>query len=136
FFIQNLFIPSNGRRVTWYSCGPTVYDASHMGHARSYITFDIVRRVLQSYFNYDVFCVMNVTDIDDKIIHRARRNHLQEKYREENSDPKKILSDIQVALQPYVKKMEDTKDEDKKNMFIKIIEKVQSTCGKLEALLQ
>ncbi|XP_048585509.1 cysteine--tRNA ligase, cytoplasmic-like isoform X2 [Nematostella vectensis] len=133
---KNLFIPSNGRRVTWYSCGPTVYDASHMGHARSYITFDIVRRVLQSYFNYDVFCVMNVTDIDDKIIHRARRNHLQEKYREENSDPKKILSDIQVALQPYVKKMEDTKDEDKKNMFIKIIEKVQSTCGKLEALLQ
>ena len=36
---------------------------------RSYITFDILRRVLQSYFNYDVFYVMNITDIDDKVIH-------------------------------------------------------------------
>jgi len=36
-------------------------------HFRSYITFDILRRVLQSYFNYDVFYVMNITDIDDKV---------------------------------------------------------------------
>ena len=36
---------------------------------RSYITFDILQRVLQSYFNYDVFYVMNITDIDDKVIH-------------------------------------------------------------------
>jgi len=51
----------NGHRVTWYSCGPTVYDASHMGHARSYISFDILRRVFTQYFGYDVFYVMNVT---------------------------------------------------------------------------
>lgn len=50
-----------GRHVTWYSCGPTVYDASHMGHARSYISFDILRRVLTHYFGYDVFFVMNIT---------------------------------------------------------------------------
>lgn len=57
------FLPRDpkGVRVTWYSCGPTVYDASHMGHARSYISFDILRRVLTHYFGYDVFFVMNIT---------------------------------------------------------------------------
>ena len=34
FMLQSVFVPQNGRRVLWYSCGPTVYDASHMGHAR------------------------------------------------------------------------------------------------------
>ena len=38
------FVPQRGNRVTWYNCGPTVYDASHMGHARTYLSFDILRR--------------------------------------------------------------------------------------------
>ena len=38
------FVPQKGNRVTWYNCGPTVYDASHMGHARTYLTFDILRK--------------------------------------------------------------------------------------------
>lgn len=62
--------------MTWYNCGPTVYDASHMGHARTYLTVDIIRRVLQDYFRYDVLFVQNVTDIDDKIILRARQQYL------------------------------------------------------------
>jgi len=40
------FIPSGGaksKKITWYTCGPTVYDVAHMGHARNYVTFDIVR---------------------------------------------------------------------------------------------
>ncbi|GMI07110.1 hypothetical protein TrRE_jg8150 [Triparma retinervis] len=57
--------------VRWYMCGPTVYDASHMGHARTYLGFDIIRRVLVNYFNYDVTLCMNITDIDDKIINRS-----------------------------------------------------------------
>lgn len=40
----DLFRPRVGRTVTWYTCGPTVYDACHMGHARAYLTFDILRR--------------------------------------------------------------------------------------------
>jgi len=52
-------------------CGPTVYDASHMGHARTYLGFDIIRRLLETYFGYDVSLVMNITDIDDKIIMRS-----------------------------------------------------------------
>lgn len=131
---KNVFVPQNGRRVLWYSCGPTVYDASHMGHARSYITFDILRRVLQSYFNYDVFYVMNITDIDDKIIFRARRNHLLEKYNEENNSPEKIIEDVNAALEPYVEKMETSTDEDKKNMYSRIIEKVKSSMLRLKDL--
>mmetsp|Transcript_12402 Transcript_12402/g.12449 ORF Transcript_12402/g.12449 Transcript_12402/m.12449 type:complete len:571 (+) Transcript_12402:119-1831(+) len=49
-------------------CGPTVYTNSHMGHARTYVSFDIIRRILSNYFGYDVTLCMNITDIDDKII--------------------------------------------------------------------
>ena len=44
------FRPLAGNRVGWYICGPTVYDASHLGHARNYVGFDILRRVLADYF--------------------------------------------------------------------------------------
>ena len=53
-----------------YVCGPTVYDETHVGHARTYIAFDIVRRYLE-YLGYNVIYVLNITDIDDKIINRA-----------------------------------------------------------------
>ncbi|KAI9142093.1 tRNA synthetases class I (C) catalytic domain-containing protein [Paraphysoderma sedebokerense] len=73
------FIPVNGNQVTWYNCGPTVYDASHIGHARTYLTIDIMRRIFEDYFGYDVLLITNVTDIDDKIILRARQSYLFEK---------------------------------------------------------
>ncbi|XP_056411734.1 probable cysteine--tRNA ligase, mitochondrial isoform X4 [Hyla sarda] len=57
--------------ATWYSCGPTVYDHSHLGHACSYVRFDIIRRIMTLYFGIDVVMVMVITDIDDKIIRRA-----------------------------------------------------------------
>ncbi|CAM9432383.1 unnamed protein product [Chrysoparadoxa australica] len=57
--------------LKWYSCGPTVYDEAHVGHARTYVTFDIIRRVLVHMFGYDLHCAMGVTDVDDKIINRA-----------------------------------------------------------------
>jgi len=53
-----------------YVCGPTVYDYSHMGHARTYVAFDVIRRYLRL-IGYDVLYVQNITDIDDKIINRA-----------------------------------------------------------------
>jgi cysteinyl-tRNA synthetase len=62
------FKPVDPYQVTWYICGPTVYDVSHMGHARTYVTFDIIRRILSEHFGYNVMQVMNITDIDDKII--------------------------------------------------------------------
>lgn len=65
-------IPRSGRRIRWYTCGPTVYDAAHLGHARNYVAQDIIRRILEDYFGYDVDLTMNVTDIDDKIIARSQ----------------------------------------------------------------
>ncbi|QIX01540.1 hypothetical protein AMS68_007057 [Peltaster fructicola] len=72
------FVPLDreGRKVTWYACGPTVYDDSHLGHARNYVSTDIIRRILQNYFKFDVRFVMNITDVDDKIILAARQQHL------------------------------------------------------------
>jgi cysteinyl-tRNA synthetase len=63
------FVPIDprGKKVTWYCCGPTVYDAGHLGHARNYVTTDILRRIMRDYLGYEVEFVMNVTDIDDKV---------------------------------------------------------------------
>lgn len=63
------FIPIDpqGKKVTWYACGPTVYDDAHLGHARNYVTTDIIRRIMRDYFHFDVKFVMNVTDVDDKV---------------------------------------------------------------------
>eukprot|EP00603_Paraphysomonas_imperforata_P006991 CAMPEP_0114448774 /NCGR_PEP_ID=MMETSP0103-20121206/20511_1 /TAXON_ID=37642 ORGANISM="Paraphysomonas imperforata, Strain PA2" /NCGR_SAMPLE_ID=MMETSP0103 /ASSEMBLY_ACC=CAM_ASM_000201 /LENGTH=637 /DNA_ID=CAMNT_0001620825 /DNA_START=13 /DNA_END=1926 /DNA_ORIENTATION=- len=65
------FIPESTKRVLWYQCGPTVYAASHMGHARSYVQLDIIRRITQDYLGYNVVVCQNITDIDDKIIIRS-----------------------------------------------------------------
>lgn len=63
------FVPldKSGKKVTWYCCGPTVYDAGHLGHARNYVTTDILRRIVRDYFGFDVTFVQNVTDVDDKV---------------------------------------------------------------------
>ncbi|KAF9236364.1 tRNA synthetases class I (C) catalytic domain-containing protein [Melanogaster broomeanus] len=97
------FVPRNGRFVKWYNCGPTVYDASHMGHARNYVTQDILRRIMSDYFGYDVHFVMNITDIDDKIILRARQNHLFESFRSQTSSlTPSLISQVQGAWRLHV----------------------------------
>lgn len=70
---KNPFIPLDpeSKKVTWYCCGPTVYDASHLGHARNYVTTDILRRILRDYFGFEVLFVQNVTDVDDKVGHNT-----------------------------------------------------------------
>ena len=65
------FQPLDNRKVKMYVCGPTVYDYCHMGHARSYIVFDVIRRHLL-YRGYEVTYVQNFTDVDDKILKRAK----------------------------------------------------------------
>lgn len=67
------FVPLAPGVVRMYVCGDTVYDYCHIGHARSKIAFDIVRRYFE-YRGYEVIFVRNITDIDDKIINRAREN--------------------------------------------------------------
>ncbi len=68
------FIPINPPNITMYVCGPTVYDEPHIGHARSAYIFDLIRRFL-IYRGYKVKFVRNVTDVDDKIIDKARKEY-------------------------------------------------------------
>jgi cysteinyl-tRNA synthetase len=68
---KEAFQPLEPGRAKLYVCGPTVYDAAHLGHARCYITWDVLVRFLK-FAGYDVTYVRNVTDVDDKIINRAR----------------------------------------------------------------
>ncbi|CAD5269563.1 cysteinyl-tRNA synthetase [Alteromonas sp. 38] len=67
------FVPLQEGKVGLYVCGITVYDLSHMGHARTYLSFDILVRYLR-HLGFDVKYVRNITDIDDKIIARANEN--------------------------------------------------------------
>ncbi|MCK9150708.1 cysteine--tRNA ligase [Methanobacterium alcaliphilum] len=67
---KELFKPMNEKRVKLFVCGPTVYDDAHIGHARTYISFDVIKRYLE-YRGFKVFYLQNITDIDDKIINRA-----------------------------------------------------------------
>ncbi|KAI8818285.1 tRNA synthetases class I (C) catalytic domain-containing protein [Fimicolochytrium jonesii] len=121
------FIPINGNKVGWYCCGPTVYDFSHMGHARcvalgslwgywetvlrrspwevpTYIAFDIIRRIMEDYFKYDVFYVMNITDIDDKIIKEARFKYLFDRLRNETKTlSPSLLETVEAAWRDYSK---------------------------------
>jgi cysteinyl-tRNA synthetase len=61
----------NPGKISLYTCGPTVYDSSHIGHARSFIAWDVLVRYLRE-IGFDTTWVRNITDIDDKIINRAK----------------------------------------------------------------
>ncbi|WP_455364069.1 cysteine--tRNA ligase [[Eubacterium] cellulosolvens] len=65
------FNPLKDNRINMFVCGPTVYDLSHIGHARTYVAYDIIAKYLR-FRGYSVFFLMNITDIDDKIIVRAK----------------------------------------------------------------
>ncbi len=65
-------VPLHENRINFYACGPTVYDYFHIGNARPLIMFDIFRRYLE-YKGYEVNYIVNITDIDDKIINRAQK---------------------------------------------------------------
>lgn len=71
------FVPMDLNQVRMYVCGPTVYDFIHLGNARSAVVFDMLYRVLQTLYP-SVIYVQNLTDIDDKIINRARHMGISE----------------------------------------------------------
>ena len=69
---KELFKPIEAGKVSLYVCGITPYDYAHIGHARVYVTFDLLYRLL-SFLGYEVTYCRNFTDIDDKIIARAQK---------------------------------------------------------------
>ncbi len=83
---KEVFTPLNEGRVNMYVCGPTVYDHPHIGHAKSYVSFDVIVRYLR-YLDYKVRYVQNITDVghltdnadagEDKILKRAQRERVE-----------------------------------------------------------
>ena len=104
-------IPAEGNTVRMYVCGPTVYSISHMGHARTFLCFDILRRILEKYFRFNVLYQLNITDIDDKIILTARKNELLKQYKLEGHSPLSVKSLLESLAkseeQKLAKKNED-----------------------------
>jgi len=98
------FIPILEKKVKIYVCGPTVYDNSHLGHARSAIAFDLLHRVLKAN-DYEVTIVKNFTDIDDKIIKKMQESgkSLEEVtnfYIKAYKDDMNILNILPNSLEP------------------------------------
>jgi len=107
------FEPINPPKVGMYVCGVTVYDLSHIGHARSTVAFDVIYRYLK-YRGYDVTYVRNFTDIDDKIINRSNEleistGELTEKYIKAFTEDMHALGlqdpDLQPCCTHYVEDM-------------------------------
>ena len=71
---KEVFKPISEGKVGLYVCGITIYDRCHIGHARTYVAFDIIARYLK-YSGYELTHVRNITDVDDKIIQRANENN-------------------------------------------------------------
>ncbi|KAH8244591.1 hypothetical protein KR026_004247, partial [Drosophila bipectinata] len=89
----------------------------------SYISFDILRRILANYFGYNIHYVMNITDIDDKIIKRARQNHLFEQYASEAGKLplEQLLGQQKEVLQRFEATCAKNTDPDKKIMLDKTL---------------
>ncbi|WRT66959.1 cysteine-tRNA ligase [Kwoniella shivajii] len=100
---KDVFKTKKPKHIDWYNCGPTVYDSSHMGHARNYLTQDIIRRILRDYFGYNVNFVMNITDIDDKIILRAREKYLLDQTKSSNPTlTPGLIKDTRIAFGKFL----------------------------------
>ncbi|PNY28914.1 cysteine-tRNA ligase [Tolypocladium capitatum] len=95
------FAPIEHGKVSWYVCGPTVYDKSHLGHARNYVSTDIIRRILMHYFGFRVKFVMNMTDVDDKIIIKARRQRLLELEKKKTYSKEELRALALAAFRTY-----------------------------------
>ena len=98
------FVPLKAGEVRMYVCGVTVYDSSHIGHARSFITFDVIYRYLK-FVNYQVDFVRNFTDVDDKIINKANAENVSceavtDRYIDEFHRDSEALALLQPTREP------------------------------------
>ncbi|MBD3274829.1 MAG: class I tRNA ligase family protein, partial [Candidatus Marinimicrobia bacterium] len=111
---KEAFTPIDEKKVRMYTCGPTVYNYAHIGNYRAYMFEDLLRRYLK-YKGYEVQQVMNITDVDDKII------------RDANAEEK----DFQEFTQPYKKAF----FEDLNTLRIQSAEEYPEATGHIEEMV-
>ena len=102
------FKPIEDNKVKMYVCGPTVYDNAHLGHARCYITWDVLYRYLK-FKGYDVTYCRNVTDVDDKILKKAEKEgktpeEVSKYWYQRFSDSMKKLNNLPPDIEPFATK--------------------------------
>lgn len=106
--ITEEFVPIEDNKVKMYVCGPTVYDYAHLGHARCYITWDVLYRYLK-FKGYDVTYCRNVTDVDDKILKKAQAesvspDDIAKKYYDAFTDSMTKLNNLTPDIEPFATK--------------------------------
>ena len=102
------FTPIDGNKVKMYVCGPTVYDNAHLGHARCYITWDVLYRYLK-FKGYDVTYCRNVTDVDDKILKKAEKEgktpeQVSQYWYKQFENSMKALNTLKPDIEPFATK--------------------------------
>ena len=102
------FVPIEENKVKMYVCGPTVYDNAHLGHARCYITWDVLYRYLK-FKGYDVTYCRNVTDVDDKILKKAEKEgktpeEVSRFWYNKFSESMKALNNLPPDIEPFATK--------------------------------
>ena len=102
------FKPIEENKVKMYVCGPTVYDYAHLGHARCYITWDVLYRYLK-FKGYDVTYCRNVTDVDDKILKKAEKENktpeeVSQYWYKQFENSMKALNTLKPDIEPFATK--------------------------------
>ncbi|HIS83118.1 TPA: cysteine--tRNA ligase [Candidatus Scatenecus faecavium] len=102
------FKPVEENKVKMYVCGPTVYDFAHLGHARCYITWDVLYRYLK-FKGYDVTYCRNVTDVDDKILKKAEKENktpeeVSQYWYKQFENSMKALNTLKPDIEPFATK--------------------------------
>ena len=102
------FKPIEENKVKMYVCGPTVYDYAHLGHARCYITWDVLYRYLK-FKGYDVTYCRNVTDVDDKILKKAEKENktpeqVSQYWYKQFTDSMNKLNNLKPDIEPFATK--------------------------------
>ncbi len=104
-----------------FVCGPTVWDSSHVGHAKTYVAYDIMAHYLRKK-GYSIFFILNITDIDDKIINRAKS---------EGKDPLRLADKY---AQDFFRDMKDL-NVDSVNLYAKASDHVPEIIGQVQGLI-
>ena len=118
-----VFRPRRGKQVQMFVCGQTVSNDAHLGHAKTYVQFDIIVRWLRR-LGYDVFYVQNITDVEDKIINRAK---------EQGVDPLKLAAQY---TQRFLEDMEAIGIKKNVDMFPKTTDYISQMIEQIKILIE